>query len=381
MDWKGWLILGVVLVIIVAFVLTNIPLILPPGGNNTGSLPLSTIRLPPGFHVAVYSGEVPGARSLALSPDGTLFVGTMTEGRVYALPNRPGSYDHPTGVFTIAEGLNEPNGVAFRNGSLYVAEIYRIIRYDDIEANLSSPPEPVVVKAGYPPGGEHGWKFIAFGPDGKLYVPIASPCNICTPPDPLDQTITRMNPDGTGLEVYAEGIRNSVGFDWDPNTGILWFTDNGRDFLGEDIPPDELNRAPEPGMNFGFPYCYDDNVTDPEFPGHSCAGYVPPAVELQAHVAPLGMRFYTGTMFPSEYRDQIFIAEHGSWNRVVPIGYRVALVRLENGTPVGTEVFADGWLQGTGAWGRPVDLQVMPDGSLLVSDDRAGAIYRITYQV
>jgi glucose/arabinose dehydrogenase len=327
----------------------------------------------------VYSEEVPGARSMTLSPSGTLFVGTREQGRVYALPDRNGD-GRPDEVVVIASGLTMPNGVAFRDGALYVAEISRILRYDGIERDLHHPPEPVVVFDKLPDNEWHGWKFIAFSPDGKLYVPIGAPCNICKPRPPY-MTINRMDPDGTGWEVFARGVRNTVGFDWDPSTGDLWFTDNGRDDLANDLPPDELDHAPHIGLDFGFPYCYGDNVPDPAMAGEgSCEGDTPPALNLPAHVAPLGMRFYTGSMFPPEYRGQIFIAEHGSWDRTPPIGYEVILARVADGKAVGWEHFAYGWLQGRQAWGRPVDVQVMPDGALLVSDDRAGAIYRISYR-
>jgi glucose/arabinose dehydrogenase len=346
------------------------------GENGTG---LACIALPQGFSIDYYAEGVEGARSMTLSPNGTLFVGSREAGKVYAVldRNRDNKADD---VIVLAEGLNMPNGVAFRNGSLYVAEISRVIRYDDIEARLENPPEPVVVNGDFPSDITHGWKYIKFGPDRKLYVPVGMPCNVCNPEDERYGTIMRMEPDGSQLEIFARGIRNTVGFDWDPETGVLWFTDNGRDWLGDNSPPDELNKAPEPGMNFGFPYCHAGDIPDPEFGKlRNCSEFTPPELKLGPHVAPLGMTFYTGTMFPEEYRNQIFIAEHGSWNRKIPIGYRVTLVRLENGTPVSYEPFADGWLQGLAAWGRPVDVLVMPDGALLVSDDKNNAIYRISY--
>jgi glucose/arabinose dehydrogenase len=258
--------------------------------------------------------------------------------------------------------------------------VSRILRYDGIEQHLSDPPAPVVINGSYPTSEWHGWKYIAFGPDGMLYVPVGAPCNICEPPLPY-ASITRINANGTGFEVYASGIRNTVGFDWDPRTGDLWFTDNGRDYMGNDQPPDELNHAPVAGMRFGFPYVHGKAVIDPEFgKGHSASEFAAPAVELQAHVAVLGMKFYTGSMFPQQYRDNIFIAEHGSWNRDTPDGYRIELVTLDdNRTATGHTIFAEGWLQGEKAWGRPVDVLMMPDGSLLVSDDMAGVIYLITY--
>ncbi|MDN7023545.1 sorbosone dehydrogenase family protein [Methanoculleus sp. FWC-SCC1] len=368
------LLTAVVFVVLAVFVVTSLPT-----GTAGGDLPLDTISLPPGFAIDVYAANVTGARSMTLSPEGTLYVGSRGAGAVYAIPDRDrdGQGDE---VIVVADGLDSPNGVAFRNGSLYVAEIDRVIRYDEIEANLDSPPEPVVVNDDFPDDPTHGWKFIAFGPDGKLYVPVGMPCNVCNPDDERFGTIMRMNPDGSDLEIFARGIRNTVGFDWNPETGVLWFTDNGADWMGENIPPDELNRAPVPGMHFGFPYCHAGTIPDAEFgAGNPCSDYTAPVQNLGPHVAALGMRFYTGQQFPEEYQNQIFIAEHGSWNRAVPIGYRVTLVRLdENNTPIGYEVFADGWLQGREAWGRPVDVQVMPDGALLVSDDSANAIYRIS---
>ena len=351
-----------------------------PGSSAERGLRIDAVTLPRGFSIAVYADNVPGARSMALSPGGTLFVGTMGEGVVYAVADA-GRTVRAGVVRVIARGLTLPNGVAFRDGALYVAELSRVLRYDDIEARLDGPSPPVVVSDAFPKDRHHGWKFIAFGPDGMLYVPVGAPCNVCEPPGPRHETITRMRPDGSGLEVFARGVRNSVGFDWDPRTRELWFTDNGRDWLGDDRPPDELNHAPRPGLHFGFPYCHGRSIPDPEFGArHTCAEFTPPAIELGPHVAALGMRFYTGSMFPPEYRGQIFIAEHGSWNRSRPIGYRVTLVRLAEGRAASYEVFAEGWLRDGRAWGRPVDLLVMPDGALLLSDDHAGAIYRITYR-
>lgn len=342
-------------------------------------LSIEKIRLPPGFKIDIYAANVTGARSMTMSPDGTLFVGTRDAGNVYAILDNDKD-NRADEVLTIASGLNYPNGVALWNGSLYVAEVSRILRFDDIEAHLRDPPEPVVVFDRFPTDKWHGWKFIRVGPDGMLYVPVGAPCNVCDPPEDIYSTITRMNPDGTGFEIFAHGVRNTVGFDWHPETGELWFTDNGRDWMGDNSPPDELNYAPRKGIHFGFPYCHGVNISDPEFGYlHSCSEFTPPVLELDAHVAALGMRFYTGNMFPGEYRGQIFIAEHGSWNRNTPIGYRIELVRLKNSTVIGREVFAEGWLQGNKAWGRPVDVEVMHDGSLLVSDDHANVIYRISY--
>ncbi len=343
-------------------------------------LPLHTITLPPGFHIDVYARDVRNARSMALGTPGTLFVSSRRAGNVYAVVDR--DQDHRADeTFLLASGLNMPNGVAFRDGALYVAEVNRILRFDDIEARLSAPPDPIVIYDGLPRERHHGWKFIRFGPDGWLYVPVGAPCNVCRQQDERYAAILRMQPDGTELDVFAHGVRNSVGFDWHPVTRELWFTDNGRDMLGDDLPPDELNHAPRAGLHFGFPYCHGGDIPDPEFGRRRpCSAFTPPAMRLGPHVASLGMRFYTGAMFPPEYQQQIFIAEHGSWNRSTPIGYRVTLVRIENNRAISYDVFAEGWLQGGQRWGRPVDVQVMPDGALLVSDDYAGAIYRIHYQ-
>jgi len=340
-------------------------------------LPLDTIRLPPGFRVSLYSDQVPGARAMAVSPAGTVFVGTAS-GNVYAIP-RPGDSAKPAPAVVIARGLHAPNGVAFRGGALYVAEPERISRYDEIERHLASPGRPTPVADGFPAETGHGLRVLRFGPDNWMYMGIGVPCNVCVKPDPYG-TIVRLRPDGTSREIFARGIRNSVGFDWDPDTRELWFTDNGRDWLGDDAPPDELNRAPKAGMNFGFPYCHGGDIPDPELGKlHPCSEFTPPEQKLGAHVASLGMRFYGGTMFPKEYRGQVFIAEHGSWNRSHKVGYRVSMVTVERGRATGYRTFAEGWLQGQRAWGRPVDVLVMPDGALLVSDDAAGAIYRISY--
>ena len=338
------------------------------------------IRLPPGFTISVYAASVPGARSMALGTRGTLFVGSRGEGKVYAVIDRNGD-NSADEVITIAKGLNSPNGVAFRDGSLFVAEISRVLRYDNIEERLKNPPRPVTVNDSFPDKSHHGWKFIRFGPDGWLYVPVGAPCNVCEEKDPRFASIMRMKPDGSNLEIFARGVRNTVGFDWHPRTKELWFTDNGRDWLGDDLPPDELNRATRAGLHFGFPYWHGRAFPDPDFGRKRQQGeFVPPEVELGAHVASLGMRFYTGAMFPESYRGQIFIAEHGSWNRSEPSGYRITLVRLRENRAVSSETFAEGWLKNGKVSGRPVDLQLMPDGSLLVSDDKADAIYRISYR-
>ena len=374
---KRWWLPAFLVAIAAAAIVTGIYYNAPPPGSGEPSMP--GIRLPPGFSITVFAEDVPGAREMTHGPTGVVFVGTRGAGKVYAVVDDNGD-QRADRVLEIASGLNNPNGVAYRDGSLYVAEVSRILRFDEIGEDLEHPSPPKVVRDDLPADQLHGWKFIAFGPDNRLYVPVVAPCNACEKEDPRYASILRMNPDGSGLEIYASGVRNTVGFDWDPATGDLWFTDNGRDWMGEDLPPDELNHAPVGGMHFGFPYCHGPGIPDPGLnPGGNCDRFTRPAENLPAHVASLGMRFYTGTMFPDEYHNQIFIAEHGSWNRVVPIGYRISLVRLENSTPVSYEVFADGWLDGRTVSGRPVDLLVMPDGALLVSDDYAGKIYRIAY--
>lgn len=339
---------------------------------------LEKINLPPGFQIDIYAANVPGARSLALTEDGVLFVGTRGN-KVYAVVDADQDAEADT-VIGFVEGLRVPNGVAVRNGDLYVAEIDRILRYDDVGSSLSNPPTPVTVFDALPSETHHGWKYIAFGPDGKLYVPIGAPCNICDAGSPFS-AIWRMNADGSEFELFASGVRNSVGFDWHPTNGDLWFSDNQRDHLGDDVPNDELNHAPVPGLHFGYPYFHAGDVRDPELgDGRNEEAYTHPAQKLGPHVAPLGIEFYTDRTFPVEYQNQLFIAEHGSWNRSEKIGYRVSLIRLDNdGNVLSYEVFADGWLQGQNNWGRPVDLEQMPDGSLLLSDDYKGVIYRISY--
>lgn len=345
---------------------------------QANALPLDQIKLPPGFKIEVFA-MVPNAREMTLGDKGTLFVGSMDAGNVYAMRTRN---NKAIDVLTISSGLKLPVGVAFHDGSLYVSAVNRILRFDHIETNLKHPPPPVVVTEAFPSETHHGWKFIAFGPDNLLYVSVGAPCNNCEP-DAVHGNISRIQVNAAKQtpEVVATGIRNSVGFDWDPQTKELWFTDNGRDEMGDDLPSDELNYAPRSGMNFGFPYCHAGDVSDPEFGYlHSCKEFIPPVAKLGPHVASLGMRFYTGHMFPREYLNNIFIAEHGSWNRSKKIGYRIARVVIADGKLVKQEVFAEGWLQGESAWGRPVDVLVMPDGALLVSDDYAGAIYRISYE-
>lgn len=321
---------------------------------------------------------------MAMGDDGTLYVGGFRSGKVHAVRNPKHKSTAPR-VIVIDTDLDLPSGVAFHNGDLFVGAVNRILRYPDISAHLANVPEPEVITDQLPDKRRHGWKFIHFGPDNLLYIPVGAPCNICLSENPQFASILRMDIHAVNkqLEIYASGIRNSVGFDWHPQTHELWFTDNGRDLMGDAIPPCELNRAPAKGLHFGYPFFHGDSIPDPEFAmDRNASDYIEPVQNLGPHVAPLGMSFYTGSMFPEKYRNQIIIAEHGSWNRSEKAGhtgYRLTLVSLENNSPVGYEPFVEGWLQGNKGWGRPVATLVHPDGSLLVSDDRAGVIYRISY--
>lgn len=352
----------------------------PPAGMVMHDFGKHKLKLPEGFKIGLYANKVPNARAMALGSKGTLFVGSRGKGKVHALVDRDGDMKADT-MYLIASGLRMPTGLAFKDGSLYVAAVSRIYRWDDIETKLSNPGDPVLVSDAFPSDGHHGWKYLAFGPEGKLYVPVGAPCNICERLDnPMFASITRMNPDGSDIEVFASGIRNSAGFDFDPKDGALWMTDNGRDWLGDDSPGDELNRADAPGMHFGYPYCHQGDTPDPELgEGKSCEDYTAPAQVLGPHVAALGMKFYTGEMFPEAYRSKIFIAEHGSWNREKPLGYRVTMVDVIDGKASNYQVFAEGWLERGDKWGRPSDILILPDGSMLVSDDHGDRIWRISY--
>lgn len=353
---------------------------LPALTDKSKKLPLSSIKLPKGFTISVYA-EVENARSMVLSPSGTLFVGNRNEDKVYAIKDTNGDFKADK-KWVIASKLNMPNGVAFKDGDLYVAEVNRILKFSGIESKLENPGEPTVVYDKLPTETHHGWKYIAFGPDGKLYIPVGAPCNICNREEPIYASIHRMNADGTGLELFASGVRNTVGFTWHPETKALWFTDNGRDMMGDDTPPCELNVATKAGQHFGYPFCHGGTIADPEYGSkRPCSEFVAPAQNLGAHVAPLGLKFYTGDMFPASYKNQIILAEHGSWNRSKKSGYKLSLVKIVNGKSAGYETFAQGWMDDATqkVWGRPVDVLIMPDGSMLVSDDQADVIYRIAY--
>ncbi|MFY9514659.1 MAG: PQQ-dependent sugar dehydrogenase [Rubrivivax sp.] len=348
-----------------------------PIPTEADKLPLQQIKLPPGFKAEVWASGILDARGLRLGDKGTVFVSSLfVAGKLYAVVDQGGGKRE---VKTLAEKLFLPNGIEFHKGSLYVATPKDITRYDNIEANLDKLPAPVMVYDKLPGEVPHGWKFIKVGPDGKLYVPVGAPCNICEPDDRFTK-IFRMNLDGSGVEVVAHGMRNTVGFDFDPRTGQLWFTDNQRDWLSEDLPQDELNHLAKSGEHFGYPYCHAGDFADPEYGwGKSCKDYKAPAAKLGAHSAPLGMRFYTGKMFPAKYQGAIFIARHGPWNRTQKYAADIVVAYPDGKGGARIEPFLTGLVQNNEYLGRPVDVLVMKDGSLLVSDDHNGAIYRISY--
>jgi|TARA_B100001057_G_scaffold314625_1_gene314719 glucose/arabinose dehydrogenase len=360
-----------------------------PTGSELEEL-LNKISLPDGFKIDIYASDVENARSMTISPSGTVFVGNRKADNVFALMDndKDGKVDKK---YLITDKLtNMPNGVVFHNGDLYVAEVNKIWLFKDVEKNLEKiddvgyyPEEPILISDKFPSDKHHGWKYISIGPDNKLYVPVGAPCNICESKDEIYSTITRMDLDGKNQEIYARGVRNTVGFTWHPETGEMWFTDNGRDMLGDNYPPCELNRVQVSGKHYGYPYCHGSDISDPEFGSkYPCDDFVKPVQNLGPHVAPLGVKFYDGNMFPDEYKGDIFIAEHGSWNRTKKIGYRITRVKIENNKSLGYEPFIDGWLEKekNDAWGRPVDIIFLDDGSMLISDDYANVIYRVTYE-
>jgi len=340
---------------------------------------LKQLRLPPGFNIRIFADDVPNARQMALGDNGVVYVGSR-QGSVYAVQDKDGD-----GVaeqkYLIIQQLNLPNGVAYKDGTLYVAEIHRIIRFDEVGQRLASPPKAVTVFDQFPSDRHHGWKYLRFGPDGKLYTAVGAPCNVCDPDKPIYGSLIRMDPDGSDMEILARGIRNTVGFDWETRSGHLFFNDNGRDYLGDDLPPDELNEWNQKGEHFGFPYCHAGTLADPEYIGDKqCYKFKAPAWKYKAHIAPLGMRFYTGKQFPDTYFRQLFVAQHGSWNRTVPQGYQVNVVKFREGQAYNELPFISGWLTADGqVLGRPNDILQMPDGSLLISDDSLGVIYRVSY--
>jgi glucose/arabinose dehydrogenase len=339
---------------------------------------LAGFKLPKGFHIAMYADNVPAARALAVSPSGIVYVGSRAAGKVYALV--PGADRTTAKVVVIAEKLEAPIGLTLVNGALYGAEISRVIRFDDIDKRYAGKPAYTVVTSALPHDKAHGEKVIKLGPDGKLYIPVGAPCNTCDKEDAPHSKIYRMDPDGSHIEEYARGIRNTVGFAFHPQTGALWFTDNGPDNLGDNGPSCELNVAPKAGLHFGFPYCHGGAVLDPAFGnGRTCEEFTAPVAKLGPHVAPLGLTFYTGTQFPRTYQGNLFVAEHGSWNRPNRIGYRIALITLAGDKVVSDVPFLEGFLRGEAVVGRPADVAVLADGSMLVSDDYGGRVWRITY--
>ena len=386
MKFLKYLTLSIPVLALVAYFMYQKFPVNPPikvsSSSYEGDLDLDKLKMPEGFAMDVYIDGIENARSMCLSPEGTLFVGTRSKGNVYAVvdTDNDGRGDKK---FIILTGGNMPNGVAVKGGDLYVAEVNRILRFKDIESRLDNPGDPEVVYDQYPSETHHGWKYIAFGPDDRLYVPVGAPCNICKSEEKVFASITSMNSDGTDMRVEHEGIRNTVGFDWHPTTGELWFTDNGRDWMGDEEPECEINNAKEKNQHFGYPYCHQGDKLDPEFgAGKSCDDYVPPVVKMGPHTAPLGMEFYTKSNFPIEYQNDAFVARHGSWNRKEKIGYDIVRIHQQTDGSYKRLPFISGWLSEdkTDVWGRPVDIEVMPDGSMLISDDYADAIYRVYYK-
>lgn len=373
---------------VIGYIVSRVFSVNPPlkviSHDYKGDLPLEKLKLPEGFAIHTYATGVTNARSMTFGSDESiLFVGTRSEGNVYALRDTNHDYIADQQYLLLEKG-NMPNGVAFKDGDLYIAEVNKILRFKDIESKLDNPGTPEVVYDQYPEESHHGWKYIAFGPDNKLYVPVGAPCNICKSDKDVYASITRLDIETKEMEVVQSGVRNTVGFDWHPNTNALWFTDNGRDMLGDEIPNCELNHAPKDNMHFGYPYCHQGDLLDPEFgESQSCEDYTPPAEKLGPHTAPLGIEFYTGDQFPSSYVNNMIIARHGSWNRKEKIGYDLYRVGLDQKGQVKTsEVFISGWLSDDkkDVWGRPVDIEPCSDGSILISDDFADAIYRVYYK-
>lgn len=351
------------------------PIPTPPTPTPAKDIPINKVKLPPGFKISVWADGIHNARQMAWGNRGTLFVGSRLAGQVYAVVDKAGKRE----VKIIAKGLSQPSGVAFKDGALYVATIPTLLKYENIEANLDNPPAPKTVYE-FPREAHHNWRFLLWGPDGKLYFNMGAPCNMCMPPD-THANISRLNPDGTGFEYVAFGVRNSTGADFHPVTRELYFVSHGRDWAGDDFPNDTLHHAPKKGLHFGYPYCHQGDTIDPDFgKGRSCSEFAPPLLKLGAHVAPIGARFYAGNLFPPQYRNLLFIAQKGSWNRTVKQGYRVMTVDIKPGQPPRYEVFAEGCHEGDRVLCRPTHIEWMSDGSMLLSDDYHGAIYHITYQ-
>jgi glucose/arabinose dehydrogenase len=353
-----------------------VPQVAPPLAAAPDKLPTAKLKVPAGFNIEVYAAGMANARSLALGDKGTVFVGSRLVDKVYGIENKDGKRS----VKIVASGLYRPNGVAFKDGTLYIAELSKVSKIDKVEDVIDSPPKPTMIYDKLPKDEAHGWKFIAIGPDNKLYVPVGQPGNNVLH-DADHGQIRRMNLDGSGAEVYALGVRNTVGFDWNPENKQMYFTDNGRDWLSETVPEDELNRVTKAGEDFGAPFCYQGNIIDQELGwGKNCKDYTAPAGLMGPHTAALGMRFYTGNMFPKSYKNAIIVARHGSWNKSHKEGGDVVVVKLnKDGTVKSMEPLITGFIEDNKYIGRPVDVMQMKDGSLLVSDDWNGAVYRVTY--
>ncbi len=347
----------------------------PPAPVPAAQIQLDKVKLPPGFKATVWADGINNARTMAFGSKGTVFLGSRIAGNVYAVVDQGGTRQ----VKVIAKGLSQPSGVVFKDGALYVATIPTLLKYENIEANLDNPPAPKVIYE-FPKDAHHNWRVLTLGPDGKLYFNMGAPCNICLPPE-THANISRVNLDGTGFEYVARGVRNSQGIEFHPVTKEMYFTNHGRDWLGDDVPSDTLHHAPRTGLHFGYPFCHQGDILDPDFGvGRSCSEFAPPLLKLGPHVAAMGIRFYTGNMFPAEYKGRAFIALKGSWNRTTKSGYKIMTVELKPGAPPKYEVFADGCNEGDKILCRPTYIEWMADGSMLVSDDYNGAIYRITYQ-
>lgn len=355
----------------------------PLAGRNTetpaAEIPINKVKLPKGFKAEIWSTGHPGGRAMARGDSGKVYLGTRGLGRVYEVTDSGASRS----VRVVVDKLTQPSGVAMHGGSLYVMAIDKVLRYDGIEKNPGVQPVDLTAKFNLPKEQHHNWKYIAFGPDNKLYVPFGAPCNICEPPPEYAQ-IRRYNADGSGMEVIARGVRNTQGFTWHPKTKELWFTDHGRDWMGDKGPEDELNRMTKVGLNFGYPYCHAKGVLDVDFKkAGGCKGVTLPVTTMGPHAAVMGVMFYTGSMFPKEYQNTMFVARKGSWNRTVKFGFDVVNVRpAANGKSAKVTPFMTGFLEDPKTakfWGRPAYVLQMPDGALLVSDEQLGAIYRVSY--
>lgn len=353
-----------------------VPVPPPPLPTALDKLPLDKLKVPKGFRIEVWASNVPNARSMRLGDKGTVFVGSRLQDKVHAIVDKDGKRT----VKVIASGMHRPNGLAFKDGTLYISELSKVSKLEKIEDNLDTPPKPILIYDDLPKDEAHGWKFIGIGPDNKLYIPVGQPCNNCLPPDTHAQ-IRRIDLDGKNMEVVAKGVRNTVGFDWHPVSKQLYFGDNARDWASEDLPEDELNRVTKVGQHFGAPFCYQGDFLDPEFGwGRACSEFEKPIAKMGAHTAVLGMRFYTGNQFPNDYKNGIFMARHGSWNRSVKLGGDIVHVKLKaDGSVQSMKPIVTGFIQDNKFVARPADVLQLKDGSLLISDDFNGAIYRLSY--